>query len=67
VFIETYNPVSHYTYSLYDLTGNEVSYGILMKESVIDLMNRVIIPGFYILKISDGTEIIVSKKIVKTD
>lgn len=64
VFIEAYNPVSHYTYSLYDLTGNEVSHGVLMKKTIIGLLEHTIRPGFYILKVSDGPDIIANKKVI---
>lgn len=66
VSIEPYSPLSHYTYSLYDLTGKEVSIGILAKQTVISLNGSTNHTGFYFLKVYNGTTGIAVKKIVKT-
>jgi hypothetical protein len=65
VSIDNFDPGLNYTYSLFDLTGNQVSSGVLLQETSVDLTGRMIPTGVYILKVSKGASVITSKKIVK--
>jgi hypothetical protein len=66
VSIRNYNPVSNYSYSLYDLTGAEVSHGLLAKQTLINLSGQSIPSGIYFLKVSAGQDIITTRKVIKT-
>jgi len=66
VRIKNYDPSSYYDYTMYDLTGQQLSHGYLIKETKIRLRDNNFPGGFYFLKIYDGQHIIANKKVVKT-